>query len=176
MTEPEADVLAALIGVMNQPRTRAAAADGHLQRVDDKLMAHVISHRPADDPSRIGVLDGREVEPPLPGPEVGDVRDPQHIRTVRPEPPLDEVIGDPDARTRIVVRPCFLGISPDRPAWRIRRSTRLRPTWMPCSSRSSAWILGAPYTPRVAAWIWRIFAVSHASLSARSDGARRSQL
>ena len=42
--------------------------------------------------------------------------------------------------------------------------------------RSSAWILGAPYTPRLCSWICLIFSVGHASVSARSDGARRSQL
>ena len=42
--------------------------------------------------------------------------------------------------------------------------------------RSSAWILGAPYTARLPSWICLIFAVNHASTSALSDGARRSQL
>ncbi len=77
---------------------------------------------------------------------------------------------------RIVVRHRFLGLTPAIPAAFINLATRLRPTRIPCSSRSSAWILGAPYTPRVPAWISRIFSVSHASLSALSDGARRSQL
>ena len=77
---------------------------------------------------------------------------------------------------RIVVFHRFLGLTPAIPAAFINRATRLRPTRMSCSIRSSAWILGAPYTPRLASWICLIFSVSHASLSARSDGARRSQL
>ena len=77
---------------------------------------------------------------------------------------------------RIVVFQRFLGLTPAIPAAFINRATRLRPTWMSCSKRSSAWIRGAPYTPRLVSWIRLIFSVSHASLSARSDGARRSQL
>jgi hypothetical protein len=77
---------------------------------------------------------------------------------------------------RIVVFHRFRGLTPAIPAAAINRATRLRPTRIPCSRRSSAWILGAPYTPRLASWICLIFSVNHASLSARSDGARRSQL
>ena len=54
-------------------------------------------------------------------------------------------------------------------------ATRLRPTRTSCSIRNSAWILGTPYTPRLSSWICLIFSVNHASVSARSDGARRSQ-
>jgi hypothetical protein len=77
---------------------------------------------------------------------------------------------------RIVVFQRLRGLTPEIPAAFISRQTRLRPTRMSCSIRSSAWIRGAPYTPRLASWICLIFSVSHASLSARSDGARRSQL
>jgi hypothetical protein len=77
---------------------------------------------------------------------------------------------------RIVVRHRFRGLTPAIPAAFINRATRLRPTWIPCSIRSSAWILGAPYTPRLASKICLILSVSHASVSARSDGARCSQL
>jgi hypothetical protein len=41
----------------------------------------VIGHLPADDPTAVGVLDGGEVEPPLPCPEVGDVGEPQESVT-----------------------------------------------------------------------------------------------
>src|SRR5262249_47940225 len=34
---------------------------------------------------------------------------------------------------------------------------------------------GEPYVPRLDSWMARIFSTSHASLSARSEGARRSQ-
>jgi hypothetical protein len=77
---------------------------------------------------------------------------------------------------RIVVRHRFRGLIPEIPAAFINRATRLRPTWTLCSKSSSAWILGAPYTPRLASWICLIFSVNHASVRARSDGGRRSQL
>jgi hypothetical protein len=77
--------------------------------------------------------------------------------------------------TRIVVRHRFRGLILEIPAAFINLATRLRPTRMPCSRRSSAWIRGEPYTPRLAVWICLIFSVSHASLSAWSDGGRRSQ-
>ncbi len=46
--------------------------------------------------------------------------------------------------TRIVVLPRLRGTKPEMPAWRINRSTRLRPTLMPSAKRSSEWIRGAP--------------------------------
>ena len=45
---------------------------------------------------------------------------------------------------RIVVFHRFRGLTPAIPAAFISRATRLRPTRISCSSRSSAWILGAP--------------------------------
>jgi hypothetical protein len=77
---------------------------------------------------------------------------------------------------RIVVFHRFLGLTPAIPAAFINRATRLRPTRMSCSIWSSAWTLGAPYTPRLASWISLIRSVSHTSLRALSEGARRSQL
>jgi len=46
--------------------------------------------------------------------------------------------------TLIVVRPRLRLTMPVMPAWRISRSTRLRPTLTPSAIRSSAWILGDP--------------------------------
>lgn len=59
--------------------------------------AHVVGDRPADDPSGVGVLNGDEVEPAFPGAQVGDVSHPQQVRGCRPELPVDEIIGDPNA-------------------------------------------------------------------------------
>jgi len=83
---------------MDQPGVRQAAVKRHLERVDDELGAHVVGHAPPDDPPRVGVLDGGEVDPALPGPQVGDVRDPQDVGPVGPKASLDEVVGDADAR------------------------------------------------------------------------------
>ena len=46
--------------------------------------------------------------------------------------------------TRIVVLPRFLATSPEIPASRISRSTRLRPILTPSAMRSSAWMRGEP--------------------------------
>ena len=53
----------------------------------------------------------------------------------------DEVVGDADAR-HADRRACLAcaATSPEIAAWRISRSTRLRPTRMPCARRSSAWM------------------------------------
>jgi hypothetical protein len=40
---------------MDQDGRRPSARDGHLQRVDDQLGAHVVGHAPADDPTAVGV-------------------------------------------------------------------------------------------------------------------------
>ena len=77
---------------------------------------------------------------------------------------------------RIVVLNRLRGLTPEIPAAFINRATRLRPTRTSSSIRSSAWILGTPYTPRLAAWMCLIFSVNHTSVSSLSDGALRSQL
>ena len=47
----------------------------HLQRVGDEFGAHVVAERPADDLARRQIDDRRQVRPPLPGRDVGDVAD-----------------------------------------------------------------------------------------------------
>src|SRR5206468_10605001 len=42
----------ALIGVVDQARPRPAACEGHLQRVDDQLGAHVVGHRRSEFTTR----------------------------------------------------------------------------------------------------------------------------
>src|SRR5829696_6698170 len=82
---------------MDQPGPGAPAGERHLERVDDERRAHVGGHRPADDLARVSVLHGGEMQPPFAGPQVGDVRDPQHVRSVGSEVALDEVRGGLDA-------------------------------------------------------------------------------
>jgi hypothetical protein len=79
------------------PGPGTPAAERHLERVDDQGGAHVGGHRPADDRPRVGVLHRGEVQPPLPAPQVGDVRDPQHVRSGGPKVALDKVRGGLDA-------------------------------------------------------------------------------
>jgi hypothetical protein len=84
--------------MMNRPVGRPAPPNGHLERVDHQLGTHVIGHAPADDPTAVGVLHRREIQPALPRAQVGHVGDPEHVRRGRREVTVDEVIGDPDAR------------------------------------------------------------------------------
>ena len=58
----------------------------------------MIGHGPADDPPREQILDGGQVEPALPGSEVGDVGDPDPIGPFGGEGPVEEVLTHPDAR------------------------------------------------------------------------------
>jgi hypothetical protein len=68
----------------------AAAGNAHVQRVDDELGAHVVGHAAAHDPTRVGVLDGGEIQPALPRTQVRHVGDPQHVGLVRTEVAFDE--------------------------------------------------------------------------------------
>jgi len=98
LAERQADELAALVGVPDQPGRRPALGERHLQRIGHQLAAHVIAHRPADDPAAEDVLDGNQVQPALPRAQIGDVGDPQPVRRRRQERPIDEVLAHADAR------------------------------------------------------------------------------
>jgi hypothetical protein len=60
-------------------------------------------HCPSDDLTGVRILHRGEVQPALTGTQVGDVRDPQHVRALGPELALDQVSRrrdprDPDRR------------------------------------------------------------------------------
>jgi hypothetical protein len=57
------------------------------------------------DPTRVGVLDGGEVQPAFPRAQVGHVGEPQHVGSGGAKLPFDEVIGDPDTSTRATCAP-----------------------------------------------------------------------
>jgi hypothetical protein len=82
---------------MNQARVGTAALDGHLERVDDELGPEVVGDRPADDPAAVAVHHRRQVQPPLPRADVGDVRAPEPVDRGRREVALDQVRGGPRA-------------------------------------------------------------------------------
>ena len=81
----------------DQPGLRSALRERHLQGVGHELGAHVIGDRPADDPAAEDVLDGDEIQPPLPRAQVGDVGDPEPVGRGGEERAVDEVLADPDA-------------------------------------------------------------------------------
>ena len=62
-------------------------------------------------------------------------------------------------------------LTPAKLSARMRRATRLRPTWTP-SAASSAWTRRSPYVPRARVWITRICSRSAASAVARADAGR----
>jgi hypothetical protein len=89
--------LRALVGVVDQSRVGSAAGDGHLERVDDKLGAQVVGDRPADDPAAVAVHHRGQIQPALPGAQIGDVSDPQPVRASGLKVALDEVGRRSDA-------------------------------------------------------------------------------
>jgi hypothetical protein len=76
---------------MHEPGGGLALPDGHLERFDDELGAHVLGHRPADATARVAVDDDREVELALPSGDLGEVRRPQPILGRGREVATDEV-------------------------------------------------------------------------------------
>jgi hypothetical protein len=58
----------------------------------------VLGHGPADDAAAEGILDGGQIEPALPGGQVGDVGDPEAVGALAREAAIDEIIGHADTR------------------------------------------------------------------------------
>ena len=52
---------------------RPTAIDGHLQRIEDDLGFHAVTHRPTDDPTREQVEQNRKIEPAFQRSDVGDI-------------------------------------------------------------------------------------------------------
>jgi hypothetical protein len=98
--------------VPDQAGLRAALCERHLQRIRDELGAHVVGHRPTDDPTAKDVLHRDEVQPALPRPQVGDVRDPQAVGRRGEKGAVDEVLADADARHADRRAPALLADGP----------------------------------------------------------------
>jgi hypothetical protein len=62
LAEVQRHELAALVGVPDQPGVGPAVRQCHLQSVDDEFLADVVGDAPADDPARVEVLHGDEVQ------------------------------------------------------------------------------------------------------------------
>jgi hypothetical protein len=106
------------------PGPGTPVGERHLERVDDQAGAHVGGHRPADDLTRVGVLHRGELEPPFSAAQIGDVRDPQHVRTGGPKSRSTRSLAGSTPGTRIVVRRRLRGLTPAIPAAFIKRATR----------------------------------------------------
>src|SRR5712691_8410859 len=83
---------------MHETRLGTSSLQCLLERVDDEFGAEVVLERPADDATAIAVHDHGEIQPALPGAQVGDVGDPESVRSRRLEVALDEIVGDTHAR------------------------------------------------------------------------------
>src|SRR5215204_3016080 len=106
--------------MVDQSRLWTASVDRHVQRIEHELSPQVVRHGPADDLPGVGVEHEGEVEPSLPGTDVGDVRDRRVVRAFLLRPP-----------------------HPNSPVSRISLATRFLAHLTP-SVLSSKWILGAP--------------------------------
>ena len=68
---------------MNDHRVLGATApDGHEQSVQDQFPRQSGLHLPIDYDPRVQIHDNGQIEPPLEGPEIVDIRDPGPIRCV----------------------------------------------------------------------------------------------
>ena len=65
-------VLAALIRMMDETRSRPPLADSHPQGIQGQGAGHAVRHGPADDPAAVEVQNSSQVEPAFPSRDVGD--------------------------------------------------------------------------------------------------------
>jgi hypothetical protein len=72
-----------------------ARIESLLQRIQHKVRAHGRADAPTPKPAREHIDHKRDIQPALPGRDVGKVRHPQLIRPIRPE-----LLVDPIQRTR----------------------------------------------------------------------------
>ena len=87
-----AGILSAAVAVKYRVGLQTTAAGGHRDRVADQAGPHVIGHRPADDLTGAAVDHRRQIQPALPGTDVGDVADQLRAREVGGEVPADQIL------------------------------------------------------------------------------------
>jgi len=69
----------------------SALVQGLLQRVEHKAGVRRPAHPPADDATGIGIDHERDIDEAHPGRDIGEVRDPEHVRARRLELPVDAI-------------------------------------------------------------------------------------
>ena len=79
-------------------RCGLALVQGLLQHIEHEGRAHGAAHMPAHNAPGVHVDDEGHVQLALPGRDVGEVRDPQLIRMLSPEHPVDPRLGVADRR------------------------------------------------------------------------------
>src|SRR4051794_28887323 len=118
-----------------------ASLDRHPERVRGQASGRLVADRPADDAAAERVEDDRAVDLALPGRVLGDVGQPELIRTLSPEDAVDEVVG---GRSAGHARHLRAPLRPAIPARCISIATALWPTRIPRPSTSSACTRLAP--------------------------------
>jgi len=103
---------------------------GHLEGPEDRLDRHLGGDLPADDHAPRGVEE-RDVGHPFGGADVGEVRDPEGVRTFPVKDPVNEVGSDVGTTASVVVVTPRRRWTPRIPAVRMSRATWSRPTSWP---------------------------------------------
>src|SRR5829696_10489013 len=123
---------------------QVVVSGGHLQCIHDEAGAHMLGHRVADDLPVEAVDDGGQIQPALPGVNVGDVADQLGPGRAGGKVPAHQIL-DPgwSWSPRTVVVRYGRGWHGYRSSSRISRRTSSGPTCSPPRT-SSAWIRRYP--------------------------------
>src|SRR4051812_39567499 len=87
--------------MMDQSCTGLPLADRHRQRGGCEFDLHMIPHGPTDDLPAEEIHDGRQIQPPLRGRNVGDIGEPDPVRGFRREVARDQVWCDRQVVTTV---------------------------------------------------------------------------
>jgi hypothetical protein len=155
-----------------------ALRQGHVESIEHELGLQIVAHRPADDPAREGIQHDSQVEEPGPGRDVGDVRDPEPVRRIGVEVPVDQIASG----AHPLVREGRAGTLAAADAGQVRR---FHQPLDPLAGDMDALIdelgvdarrpIGLSGGPLEAPWIASMRAASCASSRARALGTRPSQ-
>ena len=104
------------------PVAEIATPQRHLERIEDEVGAEVVGELPADDHPRVNVEDERDVQPALPRRHVGDVGEPQLVRSLGDEVALDQVRRPGRVSSGMVVNCLRPRCTPRRPMSAITRA------------------------------------------------------
>lgn len=85
-----ADMLSTPVGMMHEAAAVCGPSlvQGLLRRVEREACVSGPRYAPVDDPAGVGVHDESDIDEARPGADVGEIRDPQHVRCRCPEDPV----------------------------------------------------------------------------------------
>jgi hypothetical protein len=84
-------ILASTIGVVIAAFRGLTQGDGHVQRLDRQVALHATADGPANDPARMQIQNGSQVQPTLAGPYIRDVARPFLVRRGCGEVPIQQI-------------------------------------------------------------------------------------